>query len=260
MPTFDDLYGARLNVELNNSDSNQLYTSTRRQQAINDGLAEFASLTECYVRRATLTISCNTAEYNLSTLTDYTRMAVHGLPEYRLTSSGSSGTTTVLAGDDFPQREELWNNREASGWQSTTPRTPTGWYLRPDGGRLWFGLDARPRIGSSETAVVRVPYVARPAALTSSTDVPFTDTTGTRVDLTDYHQAAVHYAASRLLPLIGDYEGSQTQFQRFLGYVTRFLQFSRPKGGQRVTFGRNYLQEARRGRTSGDVPTAPNYW
>jgi hypothetical protein len=249
MAQFDDLYGARLNLELNNSDSNVLYLTTRRQQAINDGVAEFAALTECYTRRSTLALSCNTAEYVLSTISDYVRIANPGV-EYWHTSSGggSSAKFTQLAGSDFPRDDEMFLNRTAFGWrQSTTPVSfPQGYYLRAEGGKAILGLSEPPSVGSSETVRVIVPYVARPQALTSSTDVPFTDTGGfTRSDLTEYHQAAVHFAAYRLLPLTGDLQGAQLQLQKFLGYVARYQQNTRPKGGQVVTLARHYLREAR---------------
>jgi hypothetical protein len=260
---FDELYGERLNLELNNSDSNVLYTSTRRQQAVNDGYREFAALTECWQRRSTITVSCNVAEYVLSTITDFARVSPQGLPEFRLTSSGSSGTTTILAGDDFPRRDEIWQNRYESGWrQSTTLGLPRSWYLRNDGGQQVLGLDIGPDVASSETARLVIPYIARPEPMTASTAVPFTDTNGrTRVDLIEYHQAPVHYAAYKLLPLIGDTDGANSQLQKFLAYVTRFLQNSRPKGGTHVTMARSYLRDARRQRAwDAEVPTAPNYW
>lgn len=245
--TFDDLYGTSLDLEINNSDSAVLFTTARRKAAVNAGLREFADLTECYVRRSTIAVSCNTTEYSLvPSSTDYSRLSAVGLPEYRITSSND--VVTILAGDDFPRRDELWNNRVRSGWrQSTTPTTPTSYYLRPDGGQMVLGLDCRPKVGSSETAVLIVPYVARPPALSASTDVPFTDTSGTtRHDLTVYHQALVHYAAYKLLPLEGDVEGSRGQLALFLDYVKRYLSALRPKGGTHITLARHYLGDARR--------------
>lgn len=255
MSQFSDLYGERLSVELNNADTTQLYTSTRRQQAINDGVAEFAALTECYVRRSTVACSCNVTEYALSTISDFARIAKEGV-EYWHTSSGSSlSRFTQLAGPDFPRNDELWRNRYEFGWrQSTTPvEFPQGYYVRMDGGKTLVGLSEPPDVGSSDTVRLIVPYVARPQAMTNSTDVPFTDTDGnTRNDLTEYHQAAVHFGAYRLLPLIGDMQGAQAQLQKFLGYVARYQQNTRPKGGQFVTMGRNYWKDARRGGRDAD--------
>jgi hypothetical protein len=153
-----------------------------------------------------------------------------------------------MAGPDFPRNDELFLNRYQSGWrQSTTPITyPQAYYIRHDGGQEILGLSEPPNVGSSDTVRVIVPYVARPQAMTASTDVPFTDTSGTtRNDLTEYHQGIAHFAAYRLLPLIGDQQGAQAQLQKFLGYVARYQQNTRPKGGQVVTMARNYLRDAR---------------
>ncbi len=272
MPQFDALYGPALNLELNSSDSNTLFTTARRQQGINDGLQEFADLTECYIRQSSITVSCNTLEYLLSggalaNSTDFSRFSAQGL-EYRVRSSGATPTwITWLTGDEaFPQRPIEWRNAQMPGWrQSTNPVTPTGYYLRPDGGNVYLGLDAPPNVGSSQHAEVTVPYIARPVQLSASTDVPFTSTSGqTRTDLTIFHQATVHYAAYKLLPLIGDEQGSQSQLQKFMGYVTRYLQQHRPKGGQQVRFAHNYLKAARGGSRSGrwDRPSLipPSQW
>ena len=267
MATFEYLSGPALNLELNSADSNTLYTSTRRQQAINDAQEEFADLTDCLIRQSSITVSCNTAEYMLlssGTLggsTDFVRLAAQGV-EYRVRSSGSTWTwKTWVGGDDFPQRPIVWRNRAAAGWrQSTTPSDPTGYYIRPDGGNLYLGFDRPPRVGSSQLAELLVPYVARPAPMTSSAAQPFTVNSSVRLDLALYHRALPHYAAYVLLPLIGDEQGSNSQLQKFMGYVTRFLHSARPKGGQAVLLGQNYLANAKRGRggwRSGYDPIVP---
>lgn len=250
MPTFGELTGTRLDVELNSNDSTTLYVSAKRDLYVNEGIREFAALTECYVRKSTIAVSCNTAEYVLSTISDFSRLSAYGLPEYHLTSSGSSATTQMYAGDNFLNKTELLLNRYQSGWrQSTTPGIPTSYYFRPDGGQWLVGFDVRPDVGSSEVAKLIVPYVARPQTMTDSTHVPFTDTNGnTRNDLTEYHQAAVHYAAYKLLPLIGDQDGANRQLQLFTDYVKRFLNNLRPKGGSFTTLAHDYLGGARKGR------------
>lgn len=258
MAIFEQLKGPLLDRELNTNSSlaGSPVSSIHRALAINDGIREFADLTECYQRTATIVISCNTAEYLLlssGTLvgsTDYTRLSNQG-PEYLLLSSGSTRTVvTWLAGEDaFPQRPIMFRNRQNSGWRlSTTPTTPTGYYLRPDGGDLWFGFDQPPKVGSSQLGAISIPYVARPRLLTSSGDVPFTLSTATRTDLIGYHQAAPHYAAYKILPMLGDDQGAQGQLQKFMGYVTRYLQNARPKGGTVIQLARNYLKLSRSGR------------
>lgn len=257
MAIFEYLYSAALDLEINSADSNTLFTTARRKQAINDAQDEFADLTECYIRQSSIAVSCNTAEYQMlssGTLggsTDYVRLAKQG-PEYRLRSSGSTRTivTWIYGEEDFPQRPIEFRNRQDPGWRqgSTTPTTPTGYYLRPDGGNLYFGLDHNPKVGSSQLAEIIVPYVARPVPMASSGDIPYTVNSTTRNDLALYHRALPHYAAYKLLPLLGDEQGAQSQLQKFMGYVTRYLQSARPKGGQVVQLGRNYLKLARSGR------------
>lgn len=260
MPIFEQLYGPLLDREVNTNSSlaGSPFSSANRTLGINDGIQEFADLTECFQRQSSITVSCNTAEYmllaggSLAGSTDYTRLAKQGL-EYRVLSSGSTRSViTWLAGEDaFPERPIQFRNRQDAGWrQSTTPTTPTGYYLRPDGGNLYVGLDCRPKVGSSQVAEILVPYVARPPLMTSSGDVPFSVSTATRTDLVVYHQAAAHYAAYKLLPMIGDEQGAQGQLQKFMGYVSRYLANARPKGGQVIQLGRNYLKAARGGRSN----------
>lgn len=246
MPTLGQLSKERLSVELNNA-STVLYTSPRRQQAINDAQEEFADLTECLIREADIPCSCNVTEYSLLSITgstDYSRLAPQGV-EYLFTSS--NGYVTQLAGDDFPERPIQAQNRFEPGWRaSTTPvATPSGWYRRQDGGDLRIGLYEPPKIGSSETGVLKVPYVQRAAPMVSTAALPFTINSSVRSDLTVYHKALAHRAASILLPLVGDYQGAAAQEQKFQSYVQRYRQEQRPKGGQIVTYARNYLADAR---------------
>lgn len=247
---FEQLYGEALNLELNSADSNVLYTTARRKQAINDAQQEFADLTECWVRQSSITCSCNTAEYAilssgvLSGSTDFVRLAPQGVEFLR---TDSNGLTTQMAGDDFPERPVQWRNKFEPGWRASTTcvEYPRGYYLRPDGGNLYLGLWDRPDVGSSETATVRVPYVATPVPMASTGDEPFSLSGQSRTDLRIYHRALPHYAAYKLLPLKGDTQGADQQLQKFLGYVARYKQAHRPRGGQTVMLARNYLREAR---------------
>jgi hypothetical protein len=258
MAIFEQLYGPLLDREINTNSSlaGSPFSSANRIQAINDAQEEFADLTECYTRQSSVVVSCNTSEYMLlssGTLggsTDFVRLSAQGV-EYRLWSSGPNVILlTLLAGEqDFPQRSIEFRNRIEPGWrQSTSLGMPSGYYVRADGGNLRIGLDRQPLIGSSQRGELVIPYVARPVPMTSSGDVPYTFNSTTRTDLAIYHKALPHYAAYKLLPMIGDDQGAQNQLQKFMGYVTRYLQNARPKGGQVVQLGRNYLQLARSGR------------
>ena len=87
-----------------------------------------------------------------------------------------------------------------------------------------------------------VPYVARPAVMTSDTNEPFQIGATVRGDLRDYHQALVHFAAHQLEKLRRDDQASDRQLQKFLGYVSRYFQNTRRKGGQVLTLARNYFK------------------
>lgn len=258
LSNFEDLYGRLLDQELHSADSTVLFTSTRRSQAVNDGSLEFAALTECLIRTSTIACSCNTQTYNLLSSavmsTDFTRLAARGV-EYHLVSSGGSGSNTLtqLSGDGFPRRDIEWLNKYEPGWRtSTTPSMPTGYYVDEADGKYLIGLDHPPDIGSSETGTLLVPYVARPALMTSSGDVPYTVGSAVRTDLLPYHQAIVHYAAHQLEKLRGDDQASDRQLAKFQSYVMRFTEKWRKKGQNTVTFVKSYLRSASR-RPNGDL-------
>mgnify|MGYP001565818030 CR=1 FL=1 len=252
---FETLTGFALNIELNSADSTQLYTSTRRDAAINEAYEEFCALTKCLKRDSTVTCSCLTVEYNIlstgvlqNSSDDYLELAPQGV-EYRLASSGGSSivSTRIAAGDDFPQLPIQHRNRYDVGWRVSTVAVdlPKGYYVRSDGPNLFVGLAEPPSIGSSEVGRLIIPYILRGKPMTSSGAEPFTVNSTVRTDLLVYHKALPHYAAYKLLPLIGDGDGANAQLQKFLGYVARFTQSQRPKGGQHVTMARNYLGEQR---------------
>ena len=256
MATFSHLYSSALTQELGTNDSTQLFTDARRQDAINDGVLTFADLTECAIRQSSVTCSNGVREYNLlSTVNvpdgDYLRLASQG-PEYHFTND--TGTVTYVAGpDDFPRREIPWLNQYDPGWRTSTGGVPSAYYERADGGAKFFGLTPPPEIDSSESAKIILPYVAKPAVMTASTDIPFTFGSTVRSDLEPYHQAPVHFAAYKLEKLRLNEPGSQAQLQQFLGYVDRYTRAQRPKGGQQVKLGRNYFSEVRSRRGGQDV-------
>jgi len=274
MPQFSHLYSSGLDYELGSADSTRLFTTARRQNSINEGLQEFADLTECFTRQSTVTCSNAVGEYNLiSTVMmpggDFSRLAKQR-PEYRLVSSGSSGSTRHVSGEAFERRDVEWLNQYEPHWrQSTGADLPRFYYERMDGGRRLIGLYPPPTIGTSESGFLTVPYVARPQVMTSDTDVPFAiastavgPSTGIRQDLTPYHQAAIHYAAHKLEKLRKNEVQSQRQLQLFLSYVQRWLFAMKPKGGQTIKHARSYFAEItkRRRDVGGPIDATVQRW
>lgn len=251
---FSHLWSSAVTQELGTSDSTKLFTDARRKQAVNNGMIAFVDLTECAIRQSTIVSSHGVREYNLlSTVNvpggDYLRMANQG-PEFHFTDTASH--VQYITGEDFPRRDINWLNQYQSGWRSSTGGTPSAYYLRPDGGAMYFGFDTPPQIDAGESAKVLLPYVARPATMSASTDVPFTFSGLTRTDLEPYHQAVAHYAAYELEKLRSDAAAVQTQWQLFTSYVERFIRSCRPKGGRQVRMVRNYFREASKRRWDGN--------
>lgn len=252
MTQFSSLYTARLDRELGTDDSTVLFTTTRRKQAINEGVAEFARLTECCQRRATATLTGGTGEYDLNATAvipggDFASFSKEDV-EFRYTDASSN--LTILSGDTLPRRDVHWLNRYEPGWRNDTTASsvqqlPRHYYVRADGPALFLGFTPIPCTGSSASAAAIIPYIATPALLTSDTSEPFTFNSSVRTDLRPYHQGLVHYAAHSLEKLRRDDQASDRQLQKFLGYVSRYLQDLRVKGGRAVMLGRNYF--SRRG-------------
>jgi hypothetical protein len=246
---FSSLYGARLDEELGTDDSTVLFTTARRKAAINKGVQEFAELTECFTKESTVTLTGGTGEYDLNSSLvisgeDFVRLSKQPV-EFRYTDASSN--LTVLSGDDLPRRDIPWLDRYSPGWQTSTvassvSQMPEFYYERTAGGARYLGFTPVPSTGSSASMRAIVPYIARPAVMASDTNEPYQDGALVRRDLRDYHQASVHYAAHQLNKLRRDYEESHRQLQLFLGYVTRWFQNNRPKGGNAVTMARNYFK------------------
>lgn len=248
MTIFSSLYTTRLDRELGDDDSTVLFTNIRRQAAVNEGAGEFAHLTECCQRRVSIAIAGGIAEYDLnSTLLipagDFVSFSKEDV-EFRYTDASSN--VTILAGDTLPRRDVHWLNRYEPGWRlstvaSSVANLPRYHYLRADGSALFLGFTPTPSTGSSASATVLLPYLAAAPKMTAGTDEPFTFNSSIRTDLRVYHQALVHYAASQLEKLRKDDQASDRQLQKFLGYVSRFFQNQRVKGGRAIMTARSYF-------------------
>lgn len=250
MTQFSSLYGTRLDRELGSADSTQLFTTARRKAAINEGIQQFADLTECYKAVSSLAWPSKQQAVNLSTrLSNFVRLDAEG-PS--VTYTDTSGIAQVIGGDDLPRVDRTWLSRYEPGWQTSTASTgtvqlPSRHYVAMEDGQLLLGLTPTPSAGSTTASLtVRVPYVARPTTLTVDSDEPFSDTNGnTRADLRIYHQAVVHYAAAQLEKLRRDTDASALQMQAFMGYVQRYAGSMKRKGGQAIALATNYFARRR---------------
>lgn len=250
MTQFSSLYGTRLDRELGTDDSTVLFTTARRKAAINEGVTEFADLTECLTRWAQFPIVGGTSEYDLnSTLLiadgDFSDFATEPV-EYNYTDSSSN--TQTLSGNDLPRRDIQWLDRYSPGWRqsttaSTTMQVPSIYYVRIDGPSMFLGFFPQPGVSTNSSASVRVPYIASAPTLVNDTSQPYTFTGAVREDLSIYHQAAVHYAAHQLEKFRRDDQASDRQLQKFMGYVSRYVQGMRIKGGRAIMTARGYFNK-----------------
>jgi len=247
MAQFSELYGNALDVQLNSADRSQLFTTARRQHEINEGEREFVKQTECLTKQSTLALSTavvsnssGATELDLSSqITDLLWLAPHPV-EVRY--SDSNGSITYYSRDELPRRDVPYLDRYTPGWRTASASTPQSYYLREDGPSLLLGLTPPPSFStatSSETWSAVVNYVAWPSSMTSDSHVPLSS----QAHLRPWHQALVHFAASRLELLRGDVEASERQAGMFAGYVADYLRRQRPKGGSQVTYDRSYRRE-----------------
>ncbi|MBP6774254.1 MAG: hypothetical protein KA154_14755 [Gemmatimonadaceae bacterium] len=262
MTLFSSLYTGRLDRELGTDDSTVLFLTARRKAAVNEGQAQFADLTECLQRTATIgmrggssgvgPLSLPTAEYDLMSTTvipdgDFVRFSKD---QVQFIYTDVSSNVTILAGDDLPRRDVPWLNRFMPGWQLSTTASsaasfPEVYYQRHEGGASYLGFWPTPSTGPGASAQAVVPYVAAPTPLTSDTQEPFTVAGESRTDLRIYHQALVHYAAAQLEKLRRDTDASDRQMQLFLSYVQRYTAQARKKGGHVLTTARAYFNRGR---------------
>lgn len=253
MTAFSSLYGSRLDRELGTDDAAVLFTTARRKAAINEGVEQFADLTECLLRRSTLTITGGTAEYDLNSTTvipdgDFVRW---GKEQIAVRYTDAAGQVQIATGDDLQHRDIPWLNRFVPAWQDSTVSSATGQqmptytYERMDGGARYLGFTPTPSTGSSASMVAVLPYIARPTPMTSDTSEPFTVGGAVRGDLRIFHQALVHYAAAQLEKLRRDDQASAAQTQAFMGYVERFAALMRKRGGETISVARRYFSTQR---------------
>lgn len=247
-PTFSNLYSSRLDRELGTDDTTILFTTARRKAAINEAVVEFANLTNCLPRWASIPIVNGQHEYDLNSTTVIAAGDFNGLATapVEFVYTDASTRTQTLSGDDLPRRDVRWLDRYQPGWQDSTQASsvlqfPSYHYVRIDGGQFNLGLWPWASAGAG-TAVLKVPYVAEAATLVSSTDVPFTMSSGYRLDLVAYHQGLVHYAASQLEKFRRDDQASDRQLQKFQGYIARYLQDQRIPGGRQIMQARSYFK------------------
>lgn len=249
--TFIQLWDDALDIELATS-STELFTTVRRKKATNDAQDNFARVTGCTKRYASIAVVDGTAEYDLEAITaaDYIRLA--GAPSIKIVTTLTGVTRYIQGPLDFPQREVEELDREEPGWKTADDGTPARWYIKEDGGTTLLGLNPGPDITSGDVWTLVVPYVADPADMVADGSEPFTFGANVIKRLVPYHQALVHYAAAVLEPARKNYTGVQRQMQMYSGFVAQYLQQRTEDQNNQITVLRDYFGEGQRGQRPSD--------
>jgi hypothetical protein len=233
---FSQLYGIELDRELGSS-STALFTTARRKAAINAAQLEWVKRTECLIKETSVSLVDDTQEYDLEvSITDLGWVSKQGI---RIAIT--SGTTTrYLEGDDLRMTSIERLAVDEAGWRAASAGTPTKWYIRRDGGRLYLGLHPKPSIDGTDTWVAVIPYVIQPADLSADADEPFTVSSNIPITLRPWHRALAHFAAFDLEKLRKDTARQQAQLALWEAEVQRFLGNEKPKNGSVIRMARNY--------------------
>lgn len=234
MSAFSDLYGTDLDTEIGSSDRTILFTTVLRKRGVNDGIKRFNDETGCYVKRATLSLTDGTGEYDLELLvTDYQRLA-KTLPV--LKQDPASGDDIYLSGEGFQFTTEAELDATVPDWRSAAAGTPQKWYLRRATGAHYLGLYPAPDVPAGDTWSVLFPYVATPPVLTADIDIPFSAID----ELFPYHRGPLYYAAAQMEKLRKNQDGVTRQMQAFAAVVALYRADLQPPAGTRIRLAKNY--------------------
>lgn len=239
--TFLEMYGDQLDAELGSADRTQLFTTTARKLFLNSAQLRFVNQTKCTKREQTIAIVDGTAEYDVeATLTDFLRPL--GDPSIRIVESGVADR--YYEGRNLPRMDPPKLTIFEPGWRASEDQAPAKYYWKLESGRRFLGMWPPPDVGSGETWTWIVPYLAKPTTMSADADEPFTVNSNPVTSLEPYHQALVHYAASRLELLRKNYTRSKEQLQFYSGFVAEYLAVETEDDEQTIWFARDYLREA----------------
>ncbi len=249
MATFLELYGTELDRELGSADRSVLFTTARRQAAINAGQLEFLKRTECFTREGTVALVTATQEYDLEAaagFTDFLQITAQGVSVKIV-----SGTTTrYLEGDRLTPTTVAALNQEQPNWRALSAGTPTQYYIRRHQGAINLGLVPAPSITGADTWTAIVPYLVLPADLSADADEPFTYSSNVVKSLRPWHRALVYFAAYDLEKYRKDLERQQFLLKAFEDQVQQWIGETKPKAGQTIRVLQDYRNRARWGSSS----------
>lgn len=220
--TFADLYGTELDRRLGSDDTDQLFTTVLRKDAINKAQEWFIEKSGCLWKTASITLVTTVAEYDLEqqiTGEEFIGLARQG-PDIQITPA--TGSVRYLAGEDFPRRTIDWLDQEDPGWRTADAATPTGWYVREEAAQTIFGLTPAPLIAAGDTWILRIRHIVQAETMTDDADEPFTLDGTVKTSLRPYHDVLADYGASLMELLRKDLQRSEYFKARAMARVDEY--------------------------------------
>jgi len=183
-------------------DDNQYNSSQYRwsnadlNKYLNDAQVEFSSLTRCFIRKVTISLSASTSEYSIS---DGTIRGIVGMPDtvyYTYTSGGGSPVTITRV--LYPSTEKILDSTVGPNWRTeqfvpANFQHPVQFYLAPS---LSASVPNVMVIG-----IYRQPSTANGSIIIAAPAIPVdnqTDGTSMSIPL-QYHESLPYGAAYRAL-------------------------------------------------------------
>lgn len=263
--TGEEIVGTELDTELGTTDRTVRFTTTLRLRYANEGQRVFNEQTNCYVRRAQISIR-EIQEINLEQeavgdftpddpLTDYIRPAKTSAT---LVRNPGTADFTYVEGPNLLYTTEEELNQTSPNWRAASAGVPSKYYIRFDGQYTRLGFDVVPDIPTGETWTLYFPYVAVPPDMAGHGEEPYTPSEAlstTRETLRPYHRAIVHYAAAQLEKLRKNWEGVERQMKLFAAYVAKYQADQAPARGSSIRLRQDYRARLRTSR-----PLDPTRW
>ena len=247
--TFLELYDTLMDAELGTEDLTQTFTTARRKAAVNEGQRVFNEHTDCFIKRATVTLVDEQQEVELeATLTDFLWPAKTGAS---IKVVDDDGDARYIEGEGLRLVEESTLNAIDPNWRAAEPGEPAYLYFRSDSGSHYVGLHPAPSFADNDaTWTLLLPYVAQPADMTDSTHEPYGNATPL-IRLRPYHRAILHYAAGQLEKLRKNWDGfarhmlivgldPRTMTPTGGGYIGKYFSDAKPQGGSTIRLATNY--------------------
>jgi hypothetical protein len=253
--TFRELWDLELTKRLSSSDTTRLFTTARRQAAINRGAMTFARLTSCCVADCPLGVLLVDGQGWVAVSTPasaFYNFSPQGLLLRRQNAAGKVWDVPLV------RRGSEWMDRYRPGWRvwcadatKLNGGVPEEFVWWPGN---FYGLSTEAAAGNwgrdGIVSVFPLPFPSQfagelwqlvaiqwevPATMNADTDLPFVSSSSPSPSwLESYHPAVADFGAYQLEKLRRDVAAQDANLQAFNEHVQRYLGTRRQRGGDEV--------------------------